>query len=88
MAELQRYLLFQHWGVRVGKYYYHLHIVEEDREDGTKTKRQKLAVSLSEFDQHTLKIPIWQTGKTHEERVMNGKLSFSSNGSNLIYIYH
>ncbi|KAF8993971.1 hypothetical protein BDQ17DRAFT_1367549 [Cyathus striatus] len=71
MAELQRYLLFQHWGVKVGDHFYHLHIVEEDREDGSGTKRQRLAVSLSEFEHVTLKVPIWQTGKSHEERVMN-----------------
>ncbi|KAF8975206.1 hypothetical protein BDQ17DRAFT_278286 [Cyathus striatus] len=71
MAELQRYLLFQHWGVKVGKHFYHLHIVEEDREDGSEMKRQRLAVSLSELENITLKIPIWQTGKSHEECVMN-----------------
>ncbi|KAF8988392.1 hypothetical protein BDQ17DRAFT_519855 [Cyathus striatus] len=67
MADLQKFLLLQHWGIKVGKDYYHLHIVEERKENGKLTKR--LAVSLSEFENVTIKFPIWQTSKDHVERV-------------------
>ncbi|KAF8993970.1 hypothetical protein BDQ17DRAFT_1545788 [Cyathus striatus] len=67
-AKLHQYLLFQHWGVQIGEHFYHLHIVDEEKEDGS-GKRQKLAVSLSPFEHVTLKIPIWMTKKRHEDRV-------------------
>ncbi|KAF8988390.1 hypothetical protein BDQ17DRAFT_1435047 [Cyathus striatus] len=67
MAKLQKFLLLQHWGIKVGEHYYHLHIVEEKKENGTFSKR--LAVSLSKFDNVTVEFPVWQTSKSHVARV-------------------
>ncbi|KAK7450098.1 hypothetical protein VKT23_012980 [Stygiomarasmius scandens] len=65
-VEFENYLLLQHWGVLVGDRYYHLHTDDEKR----------LSVSLIPFidiqndeARHTIKIPIWRTGLSHEERV-------------------
>ncbi|KAF5392298.1 hypothetical protein D9757_001387 [Collybiopsis confluens] len=65
-VEFENYLLLQHWGVLVGNKYYHLHTDDEKR----------LSVSLIPFidiendiHQHTIKIPIWRTQLTHDERV-------------------
>jgi hypothetical protein len=63
--EFEDFLVLQHWGVLIGDRYYHLHLDE--------TKR--LSVSLAPFHtanisrNHTIKIPIWRTNLTHEERV-------------------
>ena len=64
-VEFENYLLLQHWGVLVGDRYYHLHTDDEKR----------LSVSLVPFIDvendvhHTIKIPIWRTHLSHEERV-------------------
>ncbi|THU99028.1 hypothetical protein K435DRAFT_777138 [Dendrothele bispora CBS 962.96] len=65
-VEFENYLLLQHWGVLVGDRYYHLHTDDDKR----------LSVSLLPFidiqndeARHTIKIPIWRTSLSHEERV-------------------
>ncbi|KAF7364002.1 hypothetical protein MSAN_01058900 [Mycena sanguinolenta] len=64
--EFEKYLILQHWGVLIGERYYHLHINDET---------QKISVSMVPFihvdkhERHTIKIPIWRTGLTHDERV-------------------
>lgn len=67
-AELQRYILMQHWGIAVGDKYYHLH----------KNEDESLAISLVPFqkEHRTIKIPIWRTKLKHEDRVGMGKSEF------------
>jgi hypothetical protein len=69
--EFENYLLLQHWGVLIGDRYYHLHLDDN----------KKLSVSLVPFidknheSRHTIKIPIWRTNLSHEERVGIGIVS-------------
>ncbi|KAF7364006.1 hypothetical protein MSAN_01059300 [Mycena sanguinolenta] len=64
--EFEKYLILQHWGVLIGERYYHLHINDET---------QKISVSMVPFihvdkhERHTIKVPIWRTRLTHDERV-------------------
>lgn len=74
-VEFENYLMLQHWGVLVGDKYYHLHIDD---------KTQKISVSMlpfikdAEHERHTIKIPIWRTSLSHEERVGICMLPFLS----------
>ena len=69
--EFEKYLLLQHWGVLVGCKYYHLHTDDN----------KPISVSLLPFMDnegavhHTIKIPVWRTHLSHEERVGVGIVS-------------
>lgn len=65
VAELEGFILMQHWGIAVGEKYYHLH----------KNQDESLAVSLVPFpkENRTIKIPVWRTKIQHEDRAGMGK---------------
>lgn len=74
-VDFDKFLLLQHWGLLVGKQYYHLHLDDN----------KKISVSLVPFidakaEHHTIKVPIWRTNLTHDERVGVGMCSFPASG--------
>ncbi|KAF7364004.1 hypothetical protein MSAN_01059100 [Mycena sanguinolenta] len=62
----EKHLRLQHWGLLIGEHYYHLHKNDET---------QKISLSMEPFvdvdkhERHTIKVPIWRTHLTHDERV-------------------
>jgi hypothetical protein len=61
-AALFTMLVVEHWGIVVEDQYYHLRKKEEDN---------NLALDLTPFDkdEEFLRVPLWKTKLTHEERV-------------------
>jgi hypothetical protein len=65
-AALFTMLVVEHWGIVVEDQYYHLRKKEEDN---------NLALDLTPFDkdEEFLRVPLWKTKLTHEERVGIGE---------------